>query len=107
MVLTDHICSIILYSAAAKTAPMPPTVTRDVDGRLGLQVCSSDVAVQRHGPVAAAVLPHALRAGQVLHAVSEDVGMGTAPLQGAELHHGNEPTKVVDLCPLVLSMDHA
>ena len=51
------------------------------------QVCSSDVAVQRDGVVALAVLSDELWVGKVLQAVGKDVRVGAAPLQRLELHH--------------------
>lgn len=68
---------------------------------------ASGVAIERDGTVTLGVLSEGLRVGEVLHTVSQHIGVRCSPLQGTELHHGNEPTEIMDLCLWVLAVNEA
>ena len=72
--------------------------TRYVHLRSESQVGAAEVAVQRDGPVAFALGRTDLLAGcQVFETVGEEVGVGVAEDEGAELHNADEAREVEDL----------
>jgi hypothetical protein len=83
------------------------TYTWNVNCRMWFEMCSPHKAVQRDVPVDLGVLPQLLRVGQVLEAIGYDVRMGPTPVWGTELHHGDEPSQVVDVSFGVVAMDQS
>ena len=79
--------------------------TWNVNCRKWLEMCSSHKAVQRDIPVHLGVLPQLLRVSQVLKPIGDDIRMGPSPVWGAELHHGDESSQIVDVSFGVVAMD--
>jgi len=66
-------------------------------GAVTLHVGPAQEAVQADGSVALVVEAQGLRVRDILQPIREDVGVGGAPHQRAEFHHGYESSKVVNL----------
>lgn len=76
-----------------------------MDGGAGLKVRASDVAIERDCPVTLGAPVDEVRVREVLHAVGQEVGVASTPLEGGELHDGDEAAEVVHLSSRVLPVD--
>lgn len=79
----------------------------DVYARRGVEVRSTEVSIQCDCPVDCRVRPDQFSRREVLNSVSEEVRMRVPKHEWAELHHGDKPREIHDLCVGVSSIHNA
>lgn len=91
-----HYVRVHAYTYTYMTGTVWPwTHTWDMHRRASLEVSSSDVAIESHHTITLHILPNGLWVCEVLHTVTQDVGMACVPLPGLKLHDWYEPPEIV------------
>lgn len=81
--------------------------TWNVYSRVGLEVTTSHISIERDCPITLDPVLNNLRASKVLHTVTQDVGVARLPVSGSELHDRDEPGQVVHFDLWVVSVDQS
>ena len=66
--------------------------------RTVLHVSTPHVSIQAHSTIALLVLVNSIGVRDVLETVHDEIWMRRSPREGTELHHLDEPRKVLDFC---------